>query len=554
MTFASVFEPHVPDLKPSGGTDSAEHIGLCPFHEDSRPSFSANAETGLWRCYGCGAKGDAIGFLRQLRGLGFKEAKAEVERLTGQATDHIKPAPGKAAAGRIVATYDYHDERGQLLFQVCRFDPKDFRQRRPDGKGGWSWSLKDARRALYRLPELLAADPTTPVLVAEGEKDADNLHKLGLTATTCPMGAGKWRPEYSQSLRGKHVVILPDADEPGREHARQVAASLHGLAASVKLIDVPSGAWEGKDVSDFLAANSPEEFAELLASARPYQPQPEGGPPVDIDSHRINSLLPLARAEMARNAARSPDVPLGFTTGFPWLDRPTEGLLPSTFWVLGAFTSTGKTALALQMALAALEAGAVVAFFSLEMSSRANIFRLLACRSGVPAVAIRRGHLEARDKAAVEAAWLWLDRQPAQLFDQLYSLEAISAAARALKHTEGLDVLFLDYLQNLGGDGSLFERMSRAAPQLQALAKELDCCIVGLSQISNEAAKGGGFQTFKGAGEIEASADVALWLERDSENKKLVYCYVKKNKEGPAGLKKTLQWMNSFTRLATATL
>ena len=60
---------------------------------------------------------------------------------------------------RIVATYDYHDQHGQLLFQVVRYDPKDFRQRRPDGNGGWIWKLDGVDRVLYRLPELLRAAP-----------------------------------------------------------------------------------------------------------------------------------------------------------------------------------------------------------------------------------------------------------------------------------------------------------------------------------------------------------------------------------------------------------
>jgi hypothetical protein len=64
------------------------------------------------------------------------------------------------SAGRVVATYDYRDEAGTLLYQVLRYDkPKSFRQRRPDGAVGWRWDVKDARRVLYRLPELLSADP-----------------------------------------------------------------------------------------------------------------------------------------------------------------------------------------------------------------------------------------------------------------------------------------------------------------------------------------------------------------------------------------------------------
>ena len=100
---------------------------------------------------------------------------------------------------RVVKTYDYTDVHGALLFQVVRFEPKDFRQRRPDGNGGWLWSLGDTQRVLYRLPEVAEAVASDhPIFIAEGEKDVDALMGIGVTATCNPGGAGKWRDEYSQ--------------------------------------------------------------------------------------------------------------------------------------------------------------------------------------------------------------------------------------------------------------------------------------------------------------------------------------------------------------------
>jgi hypothetical protein len=154
---------------------------------------------------------------------------------------------------RIIAAYDYRDERGQVLYQVVRFLPKDFRQRRPNGKGGWTWNLQGVRRVLYRLPELLAAPPEEPAFVVEGEKDVENLRKVEVLATTNAGGAGKWRADYNEALRGRHVVILPDNDQKGRDHARDVAAQLAGMAASVKVLELP-GLPEKGDVSDWLAA------------------------------------------------------------------------------------------------------------------------------------------------------------------------------------------------------------------------------------------------------------------------------------------------------------
>ena len=133
---------------------------------------------------------------------------------------------GQPRSKQIVATYDYHDADGALVFQVVRMEPKGFPQRRPDGAGGWIWNLKGVQRVLYRLPELLAADPGSWVLIPEGEKDAGRLADLGCIATTNPGGAGKWRVAYDKPLAGRRVAILPDHDEPGCKHADEVARSL----------------------------------------------------------------------------------------------------------------------------------------------------------------------------------------------------------------------------------------------------------------------------------------------------------------------------------------
>lgn len=168
----------------------------------------------------------------------------------------------------IVATYDYCDEAGCLRYQVVRFEPKDFRQRRPDGKGGWIWDLRGVERLLYRLPELVTADSAQPVYLVEGEKDTDALRELGLTATCNPMGAGKWQDRFAGPLRGRHIIIIPDHDEPGREHAQTVAASVGPVAASVKVLELP-GLPPGGDVSDWLAAGGTVEELKRLANAAP---------------------------------------------------------------------------------------------------------------------------------------------------------------------------------------------------------------------------------------------------------------------------------------------
>lgn len=168
-----------------------------------------------------------------------------------------QPAP------TVVATYDYCDEAGALVFQVLRYEPKTFRQRRPEGSG-WSWSVKGVRVLPYRLPALLA-NPAATVFVVEGEKDADRLAALGLVATCNAGGAGKWKKEHSEHLRARRVVVLPDNDTAGEKHAQQVERSLRGIAAAVRTLVLP-GLPDKGDVSDWLDAGGTVEELLVLAS------------------------------------------------------------------------------------------------------------------------------------------------------------------------------------------------------------------------------------------------------------------------------------------------
>jgi RecA-family ATPase/5S rRNA maturation endonuclease (ribonuclease M5) len=160
-------------------------------------------------------------------------------------------SPTTRPKAKIVATYDYHDEAGTLLFQVCRFDPKDFRQRRPDGKGGWIWGLGDTRRVLYRLPDVLEGIAVgKTVFVVEGEKDVEAIEKAGGVATCNPMGAGKWNDDYSALLAGATIHLIQDKDDAGKRHCEAVQASLEAAGCTVTVRE----AREGKDAADHLAA------------------------------------------------------------------------------------------------------------------------------------------------------------------------------------------------------------------------------------------------------------------------------------------------------------
>jgi putative DNA primase/helicase len=121
-----------------------------------------------------------------------------------------RPAePRRRGKGRVVNRYVYTDAEGQPVFRVLRWEPKSFSQERLED-GGWiggKGALNGVERVLYRLPEVMAAEE---VLFVEGEKDADNLHAVGFTATTSSQGAKFWRAELAAPLAGKRVVVIPD--------------------------------------------------------------------------------------------------------------------------------------------------------------------------------------------------------------------------------------------------------------------------------------------------------------------------------------------------------
>jgi hypothetical protein len=175
---------------------------------------------------------------------------------------HLNRATERAG-DRVVVTYDYTDQDGTLLYQVLRYEPKGFRQRRPDGAGGWMWK-RGERTVLYRWPEL-AKYPDATVFVTEGEKDADRVADLGACVTTISGGA-KWNEETAAVLAGRDCLILEDNDDEGRKKALEAAQALHGRAKSVRIVRLPGLAERG-DASDWLSADPKRDLEALTEVA-----------------------------------------------------------------------------------------------------------------------------------------------------------------------------------------------------------------------------------------------------------------------------------------------
>lgn len=278
--------------------EGAGWVACCPAHDDEHPSLRVDeGEDGkvLLTCRSqkcelddiCQALGLRVGELFPDRSQAGQKCPRDID---------LPPAAGRtprrATYGEVAATYDYCDRDGGLVFQVVRHAEKRFRQRRPDGRGGWANNVNGVTRVPYRLPDLLAAAAGATVFVCEGEKDADALARLGLIATTNPMGAGNWKlldeAATAEALNGKGVVIVPDNDGPGGAHAEDVARRLHGVAAEVRVLEL-SGLKEGGDVSDWLDAGGTREALVRLAAETPVWATEPVAAPVDGSAVTISA-------------------------------------------------------------------------------------------------------------------------------------------------------------------------------------------------------------------------------------------------------------------------
>jgi hypothetical protein len=260
-------------------------------------SKSVKPSENVWKDHETGEAGGYLDLHKMARGVLPQRAARAVEPQWLSRDQDVK------------AAYNYTDAAGNLLLQVVRTHsgkPR-FRLRRPDGNGGFHWNADGVVKPLYRLPELRAAPTDSQIWIAEGEKDADRLAKLGLVATTNIGGASSWSSEYLTELTGRHVILLEDNDLAGRKRCAKLAIELKSIVASLKVItfeDLP----EHGDVSDWLdRGHGLEDLRKRARDARA---------PDDL----------VRTAVDGRKARKSGGgKPLELTAPEPW-DTPVDGL------------------------------------------------------------------------------------------------------------------------------------------------------------------------------------------------------------------------------------
>ena len=264
-TINQTFNRIVEQTKATSTGSGGQYSGLCPAHNDRSPSLSLTLTEDriLIKCHsGCSINEICSGFGIKKSDL-FRRCETDTktnsnarkknnnvqlnaeEKIVFYSSKHKKRVTE-------ISRYTYQKVDGSDAFFVIRTEPKDFRPMTPDGK----LSLEGVERVPYRLPELLQGiEDSKPIVLLEGEKDADRVAEMGFVATTFVGGTGKWRDEYLEYFRGADIVLVPDNDHPGIKGMQDIAEHLQGTTKSMKVLELP-GLGErtdkqGKDFSDW---------------------------------------------------------------------------------------------------------------------------------------------------------------------------------------------------------------------------------------------------------------------------------------------------------------
>jgi hypothetical protein len=245
----------VRDALAAAGCDPRGHSAKCPAHDDQSPSLS----------FGVGDDGKAV--LTCHAGCDTGDILAALELTWADLFPEPEPQPRQ-----VLATYDYTDADGKPLYQKVRYLPKGFSLRRLGPFGEWINNVQGVPLMPYHLPELSALKPGDRVYIAEGEKDVDRLRSLGLVATTNPTGAGNWQ-DWSEHFTDRDVVIIPDNDRAGWDHAIDVYTAVLLATRRTVLLQLP-GLPDKGDVSDWLDAGHTVQELDVLADDPPKAVEP----------------------------------------------------------------------------------------------------------------------------------------------------------------------------------------------------------------------------------------------------------------------------------------
>ena len=511
----------IEDVLAAKGITLRGKAAKCPFHEDRNASLSVDVAKQLWNCHaGCGG-GGVIDLLAKYEG---KDPGAYIRSLDLEKLATPKPSFKAQASSKLVKVYSYTDEIGRELFQVCRYEPKTFKQRHSDGKGGWIWGMEGISRVLYRLPAVASADT---VALCEGEKDAEALVALGYCGTCNVGGAGKWLDGYTYTLTGKNVLIFGDNDEAGKKHVELVFDSIAGKVKSAKLIELPK---QFKDVAELVASfkdndSAKQEVERLVSAAIPFV----GGIKMPLFTMaEIETRYSAYTRNLSENAFE-------LSKWLPSLSR-VRPLVPGDLAMIVGNTGIGKTALLSSLILAAKPLPSIM--FQLELPEEIMFERFVAAANQSDAREVEKAY--ARGDSAGTAVLDYHFRHILFCCEPRKTVEDIERhiTRSELKFGQRPRLVVIDYVQLIAGKGaSRYDKASQIAEDLKIMAKATKTIVVIGSQISRPPDDDPVIRLHdaKESGSLENSCGLVIGAWRDKKDSELLNLRVLKATRGGAG-------------------
>lgn len=486
------------------GAGKERSITRCALRQHKPDHFccTVNTDLQIWHCHDCKVGGSLIDWLMHERGQSAAEVLASFNDATAEPVKEITPANP-----RITAIYDYTNESGELLYQAVRMEPKSFRQRRSDGKGGWHWNMDGVTRVLYNLPAVLSSPL---VFICEGEKDCQTLASLGYVATCNVGGAGKWLPAYAERLKGKDIIICPDGDSPGRKHGEDVLASLEGICGSSKVVPMPE---PYKDVSDYVAS-----FPDLNQAKREFDLM------VSKCAHAVKPLPIYSIAEIEaiylEHAKTVNEHSFDLSKWLPEFKQYLPPMVPGECLLLLADTGVGKTAIMQCLLRAAAPLPSLM--FELELPLTLLFERLVQQEIGC-----YRADIQTEYKTVDKPLWsqyrglhhVMVCPESGLTVSQIESYIVRSE----LKFGRRPVVVCVDYVGLVSSDGrSRYESVSSIAEEFKKLAKRTNTILLVASQIARPKEKKEitvGLHDAKDSGSLECSAGIVIGAWRPEKNR-----------------------------------
>ena len=273
----------------------------------------------------------------------------------------------------------------------------------------------------------------------------------------------------------------------------------------------------------------------------------------------LSDVLERSFAEIERLFNNKGEI-TGVGSGFNDLDDKTSGFQKGDMVLVAARPSMGKTTFALNIAEnAALKEGKSVVIFSLELSKEQLAYKLLCSEANVDMLALRTGNLDDKDWENIARAAGPLSNAKIYIDDTAgVSVMEVRSKCRKIKMEHGIDMILIDYLQLMSGSGeSRQQEVSEISRNIKALAKEMECPVIALSQLSRAPEQRADHRPMlsdlRESGSIEQDADVVMFLYRDdyydkeTEDKNVAECIIAKQRNGPVGTVK-LAWLGQFSK------